>query len=78
MLQRVTILIVIVYLVAASFITFSVFAYNDAKGWPANWVTAAFATSVMSLGLSLLKRPREASQHHGGAVASDNVDRARS
>jgi hypothetical protein len=41
-------------------------------------VAAAFAASVMSLGLSLLKRPREASQDHGGAVASDNVDRARS
>jgi hypothetical protein len=73
-LQRVTMLIVIVYLVAASFITFSVLAYKDAKGWPANWVTAAFAASVMSLGLSLLKRPREASQDHGGAVASDNLD----
>ena len=77
-LQRVTMFIVVVYLVAASFIPFSVLAYKDAQGWPANWVTAAFAASVMSLGLSLLKRPREASQDHGGAVASDNVDRARS
>ena len=68
--ERVSIFLVVAYMVTAGYITLDVLAYDDAERGYANILIAALAATVVSLTISLLTPPRDARSDAAAAIAS--------
>jgi len=73
--ERVSIFLVVAYMVSAGYITLDVLAYDEAQRGYANVIFASLAATVVSLTISLLTPPRDASKEAATAVASADADK---
>jgi hypothetical protein len=72
--ERVSICLVVAYIVTAAYTTLDVLAYDNAERGYANIVIAALAATVVSLTISLLTPPRDTRKGASTALPSTHAD----
>jgi hypothetical protein len=73
--ERVSIFLILAYIVTAAYTTFDVLAYDNAERGYANVVIAALAATVVSLTISLLTSPRDTRKDVIATLLSAYADR---